>query len=289
MGRLPLTAVDAGIMAASTCQLDLEAMLDAAVEQAEVAGQILLKGYSLPTGVETKDDGTFVSDQDKAASASIGSALKSLFPDVAILDEETVEDGERFTKEACWVVDPLDGTREYLAKTGDFSVMIGLMWNYQPVLGVVHRPLLGETVYAVKGRGVFVKTGEQVVSMKNNNEQESRKVLISRSRKPISLTKSIDRLRWEDGAPAEIVEMGGSVKTIEVARGRANLFMCPPESVMSLWDVCACQVILEESGGVLSDVNGKPIDYASKEPKMPNGVLACCSPMVHRIALGAWS
>ena len=242
--------------------------LKEAIRIAKEAGRKLISLYDRPVDVETKTDGTPVSRADREAASYITSELRSVFPDDAILNEEEREDGSRFHRSRCWVVDPLDGTRDYLNGVGDFGVMIGLMDNFQPVLGVTFKPLKNELAFAVAGHGASLidSRGEAPLHV---SDSETIHAIVSRSRRSEELEIFLAAV-----APAQVSQMGGSLKTIEVARGRANLFLCPPSSTMHLWDLCAPSVILAEAGGRLTDVYGLRIDYAQRETANQSGVVA---------------
>lgn len=242
------------------------------------AGKILLRFLSNPTGVERKSDDTLVSDADKESSIFLQSEMGKRFPGFSILNEEMAEDGTRFSREYCWVVDPLDDTRGYLAGKNTFGIMIGLMRNFQPVMGVTYRPLNDELVYATRGVGAYLERNG-VATRISSKEHNPIKVLVSDSR----TSEELERLLEVIGEPKQIIKMGGSLKTIEVAKGNADLFLCPQTSVMHLWDLCAAQVILEESDGRLSDLSGKSFDYTQKETANRGGVIASTLSRYHKV------
>jgi 3'(2'), 5'-bisphosphate nucleotidase len=194
--------------------------------------------------------------------------LQRQFPNHAMLNEELRDDGSRFQRPLCWVVDPLDGTKEYLNKIGDFGVLLGLLEDFEPVLGVTFKPLKDELAYAVRGQGAWLKdaTGTHALHV---SAGETIRAIVSRSRRNAELEKLLAVIE-----PAKVSQMGGSLKTVEVARGRANLFLCPPCSVMQQWDLCAPSVILFEAGGRLTDAYGQAINYAQRETAQRNGIVA---------------
>lgn len=255
-----------------------ERELSEAIRVAQEAGNILLSQYGNPEGVEKKEDGSLVSRADRASSEHITDELRRLFPEHAILNEEQRDDGSRFERPLCWVVDPLDGTKEYLNKIGHFGVMIGLTERAEPVLGVTFKPLRNELAYAAVGQGAFLRdaSGEHRLHVSGS---ETIHALVSRSRQTQELTDLLEAIQ-----PAEISRMGGSLKTVEVARGNVNLFLCPPSSTMHLWDLCAPSVILHEAGGLLTDVRGEPIDYARPDTANSNGVIAASS-AIHKTVI----
>ena len=222
-----------------------------------------------PLEVETKEDGTPVTEIDKRISEYIFSQLKSVFPDYAILDEETEDDGSRFEREYCWVIDPLDDTRGFVQGGRDFGILIGLTRGFKPVLGVTYKPRKKELAYAVIGQGAYMEVngaGERIAV----EPSEKRSVFVSESRSDNEELEEM--LRRTD--PDWVGYMGGALKAVEVARGRSTLYLCPTNFKIHLWDLCATQVILEEAGGRITDIRGNPIDYSRKETSHNLGVIA---------------
>ncbi len=242
--------------------------LDEAIRIAKAAGDVLLSLYEQPIDVERKSDGSPVSRADRETAALITDELHRCFPDYAVLNEEQREDGRRFQRPRCWVVDPLDGTREYLDKIPDFGVMIGLLEHFQPILGVTFKPVKNELAYAAVGHGAYM-IDDRGTSPLRVSDSESIHAIVSRSRRNRQLKALLAAIE-----PTETTPMGGSLKAIEVARGAANLFLCPPRSTMHLWDLCAPSAILAEAGGRLTDAFGQPIDFAQTETANRKGVVA---------------
>ncbi len=232
------------------------------------AGDILLELYDNTTGIRVKGDGSLVSDSDKKVSTYLLRELTKSFPEYAILDEESKEDGQRFIKEYCWFIDPLDGTREYLEKRNNFGVLMGLAKNFQPILGVTYKPQTDELVYAVRGYGAYIESRGIKRKIRVDTSPETR-IIVSNSRTSEELEEMIERID-----PTSKENMGGSLKTVEVARGNATLFLCPTTSIMHLWDLCAPSIILEEAGGRITDIYGGKFDYSMGQTANRNGVVA---------------
>lgn len=232
------------------------------------AGKFLLDNYDNSHVPETKTDGTPVTAVDKRVSEMISSALEKEFPDYGILDEERDQDETRFTKSRCWVIDPLDGTREYISKTGDFGIIVGLLDNYHPVFGVTYKPHKDELMFAAREQGAYLLEGGRIRSLKVSESDEIH-VLVSSSRSSEELDAMLRDLN-----PDSVAYMGGSLKMVEVAKGDATLFLCPTTSKISLWDLCGPSIILEGAGGRISDIYGNPFDYQSKDTANYKGVVA---------------
>ncbi len=238
-----------------------------AIKIAQQAGKLLLS-YPKATNISFKENKTPVTAADKAISNLIAMEIKKEFPTYALLDEERADDLKRLKSKFCWVIDPLDGTRGYIAGDENCGPLIGLLHNHQPVLGVAYRPLRGELVYAVRGNGAYVLLEKQAKKIHVSGSKEIH-LLISQSRNSPELTEIIQLIN-----PKTARKQNSSFKIIEVAMGRATLFVCPQSNPMHFWDLCATQVILEEAGGKITDMKGNPLNYALQETTFNLGIVA---------------
>ena len=247
---------------------NLERELDAAIKIVRSAGAILMTHRLNPTGIGTKVDGSVVSDVDKKASSFIQKELTRQFPSYGILNEESAEDRSRFDRDYCWFVDPLDDTRGYLNRSATFGVILGLTHRFKPVLGVTYKPSSNELTWAIRGSGVY-HTFKDITSQISVSKDQDTQLLISSNRSSPELEQMIARLQ-----PDRTTKMGGSLKIVEIAKGTANIFLCPKSSTMHLWDLCGTSVILEEAGGKITDLHGNPFDYSQRDTANRNGVAA---------------
>jgi 3'(2'), 5'-bisphosphate nucleotidase len=241
--------------------------LDLAIEAARKAGNILLNQKEL--NVTSKQDGTPVSEADKASSKFLSEFLLKNFPDYGLLDEEQEEDNSRFSKQLCWIIDPLDSTKSYINNIDSYSVLIGLIKDFEPILGVSYRPKIDELVYAVKGHGSFlIKDNKSPIKLSVSNSTDIN-LLISKTRFNENFKKTVEKLN-----PNSLNFMGGSTKIIEIAKGSSNLYISPKENTMNLWDVCAPSIILSEAGGLLTDLQDNQINFSNKQVELNNGLIA---------------
>lgn len=232
------------------------------------AGDILLRQFDAPSGISEKEDRSMVSDADRASSAFLCRELQRQFPDFAILDEESKEDGRRFFSEYCWVIDPLDGTRDYLQKGSDFGVLIGLTRNHLPIFGCAYRPMSDQLYWGSLGHGSYLEENgsQRRLSVLKGAHSD---LVVSRSRKGPEFEMLVAKIN-----PSSVVERGGSLKIVDVASGKNAIFAAPTSNRMSLWDLCAPQIILEEAGGRITDLEGQPFDYAATNTENHKGALA---------------
>jgi histidinol-phosphatase len=229
-------------------QTSLREMLDFAVDAAWQAGKITLEYFQTGTAVERKADASPVTLADRRAEQELRERIQHTFPDHGILGEEFGEVAGRTPYR--WVLDPLDGTRSFIQGVPLYGVMMGLEYQGQPVLGVVHLPALGETVYAAKGHGCYWNGRRAHVSTTSTLADA------------VVLATSVRSLYEEGRGPVfEALQeqtrlqrtWGDCYGHILVATGRAEVMLDP---ILQIWDCAALRPILEEAGGTFTDWQG---------------------------------
>lgn len=236
----------------------LEDIMQLSVE----AGHEILRIYETDYAIEHKDDKTPLTEADMAAHHIIDAGLQRLTPQIPILSEESdeVPFAERKQWTCYWLVDPLDGTREFIKRNGEFTVNIALIENGESVLGVVYAPVLKTSYYARRGAGAFRKNNGQAATAIHTRRPCASPVLIagSRSHRGDSLNAYLDRL--DD---YEIISVGSSLKSCMVAEGSADVY--PRLGPTSEWDTAAAQCVVEEAGGRLTDTKMQSLRYNTKD------------------------
>jgi 3'(2'), 5'-bisphosphate nucleotidase len=236
----------------------LDAVRDIAVE----AGRAILAVYERDFVTSTKEDGSPLTEADRAAHELIVTRLRALTPDVPVLSEESAAIGykERARWAQFWLVDPLDGTKEFIKRNGEFTVNIALIRDGEPVLGVVHVPVSGATYFACRGEGAFLQVpGRAAQAIHVGFYAGGRaRVVASRSHAGDSLRAYLDRLAAAEGE-FDTVAMGSSLKLCLVAEGRADVY--PRLGPTSEWDTAAAQCVVEVAGGRVTDVHGERLRY----------------------------
>jgi len=225
--------------------------------------------------VENKSDGTPVTVADKQADALICKALRNLTPDTPLLTEESVAAVPFVTRQAWptfWCVDPLDGTKEFIERTGEFSVNIGLVENGQVLLGVVYVPMTRVLYCAAKGQGAYrwvvpenthSKTWQACLDPLHKIKSRLKTTRVP-TRVAVSRRHGNMARRFFDAlGEVELVYMGSAIKSCLVAEGSVDIY--PRFGPTSLWDTAAAQCVVEESGGLLVDADGKPLTYFQTE------------------------
>lgn len=225
------------------------------IKIAEKADDIILEIYKKDFKVDFKVDDSPLTIADKLASDYICSNLKKLYPKIPIICEETKNDEYEVRKnyEYVWIIDPLDGTKEFIKKNGEFTVNIGLVKNNKPILGVVTIPCQKKTYYAEINKGAFLKENNKITKLnvnKFNLNDKNLKIVCSRSH----LNTVTENLLKNFNDPI-IVRSGSSLKFMLIAEGKADIY--PRLAPTMEWDTCASQIIVEESGGevLISDKN----------------------------------
>ena len=229
---------------------------------AREAGDAILEIYQQDFEVTTKDDDSPLTQADLASHRHIVQALEALTPDTPILSEESasVPFETRRQWRRYWLIDPLDGTREFVKRNGEFTVNIALIEDHRPVLGVVHAPVLNTTWYGIPGEGAWRQEG---------NEPPQPIEVVSKARTPLQVAGSRshagDSLKrfLEKVGEHQIVSMGSSLKLCLVADGRADIY--PRLGPTSEWDTAAAQAVVEAAGGRVTDTHLAPLTYNRKE------------------------
>ena len=240
---------------------------------ARAAGAAILEVYeSDDFGVEHKADDSPLTKADQAANAVIVTGLENLEFKAPIVSEENAEvpfEQRRYYHQF-WLVDPLDGTKEFIKRNGDFTVNIALIDGHSPLLGVVYTPVTDELVYGVVGQGAFIAGAtEEPLRVANFQRTDAGlKVVASRSH----LNEATQAFMDELNAP-QIVSRGSSLKIIELAKGNAHLY--PRLAPTMEWDTGAAQAVLEAAGGSLIDhETGQPLRYNKEVLRNPHFVAA---------------
>lgn len=249
------------LLAIYPISMNLEKLTEAACALASEAGEKIMAIYnSADFSVETKDDNSPLTAADMASHHCIVNALREMTPEYPVLSEESVDIpfAERSQWETYWLVDPLDGTREFIKKNGEFSVLIALVHKNEPVIGVVHAPAIETTWYGSLGNGAFKQTGEHTVALQVREPGEKLVVVGSRSHAGDSLKGFMAKI-----GDHELISMGSILKACLVADGRADIY--PRLGLTSEWDTAAAQIIVEEAGGQITQTDMSPMRYNTKE------------------------
>lgn len=237
-----------------------EQVVEPVVELARVAGDAILEVYATDFDVQAKDDNSPLTQADMASNRKIVARLETLTPDIPIISEEFgLPDFKiRGAWSRYWLIDPLDGTKEFVNRNGEFTVNIALIDNNRPVFGVVHVPVTGVTYVGCEGAGSEIRDADGTRKIQVAQESASPvRVVGSRSHRGASLDAYLERL-----GEVEMLPMGSSLKFCRVAEGAADIY--PRLGLTSEWDTAAAQAVVEQAGGSVIELDGKPLSYNKK-------------------------
>lgn len=251
---------------------DQQNLLDGVVRIAKLAGEEILDVYRRDGSIvsQTKGDDSPLTEADTRANNVIVSELQRLTPDIPVLSEESAVLPWEVRRQWVdyWLVDPLDGTKEFINRNDEFTVNIALVRAGEPIMGVVHAPALTRTWSGMKGEGAWRQEGADVPqiihSVKMPAEIASSSVMVVASRRHggEELQGMLDTLalRFKE---VELVNMGSSLKICILAEGGADIY--PRLAPTSEWDTAAAQAVLCAAGGMICTLDFSPLRYNSKE------------------------
>lgn len=236
-----------------------------ALEAARQAGKLILEYYQADYEIRDKGYHNPVTTADQAADTYLKEVLRDTFPEYGWLSEETADSRQRLTREHVWVVDPLDGTKEFIEGVGQFVVSVALVENHLPVLGILFNPVTGETFSARRGSGAFlnglpircsdkIHPAEMVIL---NSRSETRRGLWETYREEFRELQAIGSVAYKLGL---------------TAAGKADIFasLRPKHE----WDLCAGHCIITEAGGVMLDLNNSPVTFNNQSTLIAPGLVA---------------
>ncbi len=243
--------------------IDPGELLTPALEVAIDAGRRILEIYEAGFEVEQKEDETPLTEADTAASEIIEKGLRDLTPELPVLTEESVKipysTRRQWTR--YWLVDPLDGTREFIKRTGEFTVNVALIDGQEPVLGIVYAPAMGVYYYACRGEGAYKRDDCcNPVRIWTRRLEPGRPVVVAGSHSHRGHAMEAFLANLQD---YELIALGSALKSCLVAEGKADVYARLGPT--SEWDTAAAQCILEEAGGLITDLQMQPLRYNAKE------------------------
>lgn len=263
--------------------MNLSRELSVAESLVREAGAVVLRYFGSGIAVEYKpgEEGP-VTRADREADHLIVEGLRRAFPGDGLLSEEAPDDGSRWRSERVWMIDPLDGTKDFIHGRHGFSVMVGLAIAGRPSLGMIFQPTTGTLYRAWRGGGAWqvgpdgTTTRLQVSTV---SELAGIRLVASASHR----TEAIDRVRTALGVADEMNIGSVGLKLGLIARGERDLYI-NPVSHSSLWDTCGPEALLDEAGGRMTDLHGGPLDYTGRSLKNERGLVAS-NGLVHELVV----
>ncbi len=236
----------------------LKKELKVALNAISKASDIVMDIYHGDFAISYKEDHSEVTNADIASESIIKTTLLQAFPDYGLLSEETLDTKERLNKDYCWIVDPLDGTKDFVNKTNNFAINIALSYKNEIVLGVISVLFYHKIYYAIKGQGTY--------KIENNLHQE-----IHVSSKKEHLTMVTSKFFFKEENKYEhhplvdkMIAIGSSYKAGLIAEGKADI--CVKEDSNSKeWDTAPSEIIIREAGGMMSTIYGERMVYNKED------------------------
>jgi len=252
---------------------EYERELRVAIELARSAGAAALQFYGGPLIVEHKGElDEPVTQADRVANELIVGGLHAAFSDDGILAEESTDTERRLSRARVWMVDPLDGTKGFIAGSGDFAVQIGLAVEGESVLGVVYQPVADVLHWAARGHGAWVarpETGNEPLSVSGEKDLTQMRLAASRSHR----SGRMDRVLRALGITEEVRRNSVGVKIGLIVERQCDLYIHLSLGTKQ-WDTCAPEAIVREAGGTMTDLWGAPLRYNSPDVMNRNGLVA---------------
>ena len=252
--------------------LPIQTLVPQLVTLAHRAGEAVMKFYSQEElGTTYKEFDSPLTCADIASHDLIVEQLQALTPSVPVLSEESkaVPYHVRQAWRTFWLVDPLDGTKEFIKRNGEFTVNIALIEDGRPVFGIVHAPALGVAYLGARGLGAFKQTAQNQMQQIQVAQCELKrlKVVVSRSHAGDEVERFLDKI-----APLECLSIGSSLKICLVAEGEAHLY--PRLGPTMEWDTAAAQCVVEMAGGAITDLAGHTLKYNKPDLHNPHFIVS---------------
>ena len=241
--------------------------LDVAIDAAIEAGNAILEFYDGNYKTTTKSDDSPITEADLKSNEIIKKILSSTGH--IILSEEDKDDQNRLSKETIWIVDPLDGTSDFIDKTGEFTVMIALVKNKKPIVGVINWPTENTIFAAQKGSGAFKYSNNRWEKINVTSISEISKCRMVGSRHHLS---DNERRFIEKLGIKNFTSIGSSLKVGKISSGEAEAYLTTTNKIKE-WDSAASYCIIHEAGGKMTDVFGNDLSYNNKVINHENGIL----------------
>ena len=255
---------------------ELQMAIDAALE----AGKAVMEVYSKEFVSETKSDDSPITEADIKSNQIIRDMLKR--SGHWILSEEDSDEADRIQQECLWIVDPLDGTSDFVKRTGEFTIMIALVEKGTPIIGVILWPVENTLFVAQKGSGAFRRTGDiwERICVTGEVKLENCRAVGSRNH-----LSDEERALFKGLGVKEFTGIGSSLKVARISGGEAEMYITTTDR-MKEWDSCASFCILGEAGGKMTDIFGNTLTYNNKVVNHLHGIVASNGVIHERIIEG---
>jgi 3'(2'), 5'-bisphosphate nucleotidase len=247
----------------------MNSYIEDAYQAALEARNVILAIYAQPFSVEQKDDTSPVTEADKQADAVISSYLKTRYPSFGFLTEETDDDFSRLEKDYVWVVDPVDGTKDFVAKNDEFTINIALIYRHQVIAGLIMIPVTGETYYASLHQGAYYRHHGVDLRLHVSEKTTNLTVLTSRFHTQPIESKMIENHRDKI---TTIASFGSAIKACKIAQGLAEISYRLSSGTKE-WDTAASDLLVTEAGGFFLKPNQQKYTYNRQDVRNLEGYI----------------
>ncbi len=214
------------------------------------AGEKVIEVYETDFSSEKKEDDSPITQADIESNKILKEVLGET--GITILSEEDADDKKRLSEDKVWIIDPLDGTTDFVNRTGEFTIMVGLVENHKSVLGMIYWPTKNKMYLAESGKGAFCHDEEwEKIEVTMMSEIQNCHALVSRHHLSEKEKKLLDEMEI-----SVVTSIGSSLKVTEIASGEAEIYVTTTNK-MKQWDTCASNCIISEAGGKMTDISGK--------------------------------
>ena len=245
------------------------------------AGEKVIEIYETDFSTEKKDDDSPITQADIESNKILKDVLGKT--GITILSEEDTDDKKRLLDDKIWIIDPLDGTTDFVNRTGEFTIMVGLVEKHKSILGLIYWPTKKKMYLAESGKGAFRHDEEwEKIETTMMSEMQNCQALVSRHHLSEKEKKLLDEMEI-----AVVTSIGSSLKVTEIASGDAEIYLTTTNK-MKQWDTCASNCIISEAGGKMTDMSGNDLVYNSEIVNHENGILVT-NGLIHQDALDAIS
>jgi len=252
-----------------------------AMRSAQRAGETVMNVYNRDFSVSEKDGGEPVTKADTDSDAVIREMLQSVgYP---ILSEESADDLARLSADKVWIVDPLDGTADFIRRTGEFSIMIALVRDGIPIAGIIYQPTEQRLYVAEKGIGAFAQQGDfKELRVNAVADLGAARAITSRHHFQESEQKLLERL----GVTLFVPKGSAGLKVADIAAGGAELYFTVTNKIKQ-WDTAAAHCLIHEAGGSMTSMKGAPLVYNTKDVHHEDGIVAS-NGAIHQLVVDAY-
>ncbi|HLU34834.1 MAG TPA: inositol monophosphatase family protein [Thermomicrobiales bacterium] len=264
-----------------------------ALDAAQRASDAIMAIYDAQSAqTYEKSDGSPVTDADIAADKEIRDALTAAFPDDALMTEESEDDDVRLSNRRVWIVDPIDGTAQFVGRTGKFDVLIALVEDGEPVVGVSLQPTTGMTHLAVRGQGAWRLGDGAWERLTMASAANPPRIVASTYYLEPQYEAALTALQSALGAEtAPVMDVGFQPRAIDPAERWYDVFLGFPQDPTVFaareWDIATSQIVVEEAGGVLTDCWGRRHQYNKRDTHISGGLVVSPDPALHATVIDA--